>query len=178
LILDIGCGASPIGTVNLDLFHKRSPHTPKTLNPRKCPHFIIGDACNLPVKSSSFEMVHASHLLEHLLIPTNCINEVKRVTRQYAIFKVPNNPPTTEYHEHLYSWSINSLNALLKRFFPIVTVRTNTNLISLQNRRIFSLIPFSIKRGIIRFLSKILSLELLAECSLFDSIPKATEVKK
>jgi len=164
VILDIGCGASPIGTVNLDLFHSRSPHTPKTLNPRECPNFIIGDAYNLPIKSSSFDLVHASHLLEHLLIPTNCISEVRRVTRQYAIFKVPNNPPTNEYHEHLYSWSIQSLESLLKKYFSLVDVQTNTNLINLQNRKIFSMLPFSIRRGIIRNLSKRLALELLAIC--------------
>jgi len=166
LILDIGCGASPIGTVNMDLFYDVSPHTPKKINPRRCRNFIIGDACNLPFKSSSFEIIHASHILEHLSVPTNCIIEVKRVTKKYAIFKVPNNPSVTEYHEHLYSWSIYSFRTLLKLFFPIVNVRTNTNLVKFQKRKIFKIINkiFPLRRALLRFLSKIFALELFAEC--------------
>jgi len=171
LILDIGCGASPIGTVNMDLFYDKSPHTPNAINPRRYRNFIIGDACHLPFKSTSFEVVHASHLLEHLPVPTNCIIEVNRVTKKYAIFKVPNNPSITEYHEHLYSWSIYSFRTLLKRFFPIVNVRTNTNLVNFQKRQIFKFINriFPLRRALLRFLSKILALELLAECEKGDS---------
>jgi len=166
MILDIGCGASPIGNVNLDLFYRNSPHTHKPINPRNCQNFVIGDANVLPFRSDSFNTVHAAHLIEHLLIPTNCIDETRRVTRKYAIFKVPNNPPLSEYHEHLYSWSLSSLRALLSKYFPQVTVRTNTNLENFQKRTIYKILNkiFPIERASLRFLSKTLAVELLAVC--------------
>lgn len=65
--------------INLDLFAR------KRVNVR-------GDGCVLPFKDSSFEVVHAAHILEHLTrdkIPL-MVKELGRVTKSECLIEVPN----------------------------------------------------------------------------------------
>lgn len=54
MILDVGCGGSPKGDVNLDQFYDDSPHTTKKIEPKQTLHFIIADAHRIPVRDKAF----------------------------------------------------------------------------------------------------------------------------
>jgi ubiquinone/menaquinone biosynthesis C-methylase UbiE len=70
-ILDVGCGNSPKGDVNVDLFfHVR------------CENFVIGEVHHLPFKTSVFENVYSKHCLEHLESPLQFFKEAKRVLKE------------------------------------------------------------------------------------------------
>jgi hypothetical protein len=118
--LDLGCGGSPRGDVNLDLFFGDSPHTVQKIDHRKISNFSIGDATVLPYRDNVFKVVSAYHLVEHLPVPTNCIKEMARVSSKYVIIVVPNHPIMREHHEHLYSWSRSSMESLCKRYGKVV----------------------------------------------------------
>jgi ubiquinone/menaquinone biosynthesis C-methylase UbiE len=69
-ILDLGCGDSPIGDVNLDLFFYV-----------RCENFVIVEAHHLPFKTGVFEKVCSKHYLEHLKSPLQFFKEAKRVLK-------------------------------------------------------------------------------------------------
>lgn len=50
---------------------------------------ILADACNLPFKDGSFEVVKASHVLEHLSNPSKALNEILRVATREIVLKFP-----------------------------------------------------------------------------------------
>lgn len=51
-----------------------------------------GSICNIPFKSSSFDLVLAMEVLEHLERPDRALGEVERVSKEFIIFSVPNEP--------------------------------------------------------------------------------------
>jgi ubiquinone/menaquinone biosynthesis C-methylase UbiE len=97
-ILDIGCGTGYITDIinrsmnaniiccdmnsNCISFAKTQFHL----------ETIIADISNLPFKNSSFDMVLAIEIIEHLPDLESAINEMKRVTKKNVIITVPNDP--------------------------------------------------------------------------------------
>jgi ubiquinone/menaquinone biosynthesis C-methylase UbiE len=83
------------------------------------------DIHNLPFKENSFQIVHASHILEHITNPNQAIKELNRVSSKYVIIRVPNGLSRRwgESPEHIYSWNRYTLENLLKRHFKHVTVK-------------------------------------------------------
>lgn len=65
-----------------------------TLGKKLFPNLNIkeGSAYDLPFKDNSFDLVVCTEVLEHLDIPKQALKEALRVTKQYAIFSVPNEP--------------------------------------------------------------------------------------
>ncbi len=118
--LDLGCGGSPRGDVNLDLFQGTSPHTVQIIDPKLINNFTSGSAEYLPYKDNSFWVVSGYHLIEHLLEPTKCLVDMTRVAKKYLIIGVPNHPLMREHHNHYYSWSKQSLETLLGEYGEIV----------------------------------------------------------
>jgi len=68
-ILDVGSGPSPRGTVNIDLNPKFKPT-------------VVAEATWLPFKSSVFDGVYLSHLLEHVINPGRILREVHRILKK------------------------------------------------------------------------------------------------
>lgn len=127
LILDIGCGNSPKGDVNCDLYRGKTPHlmgASNIIDPTKIPNFVLCDAEHLPFKESSFDLVNASELLEHVVNPTLLLTEMKRVSREIVTLDVPNlrRLLPEENPAHIYTWSCKSLSNLLKLFFKDVVI--------------------------------------------------------
>ena len=82
LILDVGCGHTPRGTVNVDLPTHKSEHffhKEKVIKPKSAPNFVRADAHHLPFRSSVFDKTVSSHTCEHLDNPEKAIKEMLRV---------------------------------------------------------------------------------------------------
>jgi 2-polyprenyl-3-methyl-5-hydroxy-6-metoxy-1,4-benzoquinol methylase len=54
--------------------------------------FMYGNIYNLNLKKDSFDMALCTEVLEHLEYPDKAIEDLKRVSRRYCIFSVPNEP--------------------------------------------------------------------------------------
>lgn len=92
LILDVGCGHTPRGTVNVDLYTRRSGHflrKDKFIRPKSTPNFVRADAHYLPFRNSIFPKVVTHHTLEHLDNPVKAIKEMLRVTKKTLEIVVP-----------------------------------------------------------------------------------------
>jgi ubiquinone/menaquinone biosynthesis C-methylase UbiE len=50
---------------------------------------VLADAHHLPFKDGSFELVKASHLLEHLKNPPKALDEILRVATKEVVLKFP-----------------------------------------------------------------------------------------
>jgi ubiquinone/menaquinone biosynthesis C-methylase UbiE len=82
--LNVGCGSDPWGDVRVDVaFSFITAHFK---------HTVLADAHYLPFKDGSFEVVKASHVLEHLSNPSKALNEILRVATREIVLKFP-----TEY---------------------------------------------------------------------------------
>lgn len=81
--LDVGCGASPVGDVNCDLLVPESDLRMVPISSSWNPpdNFVRADVRYLPFRSRSFDLVHCSHVLEHLEDPRDGLCELKRVSR-------------------------------------------------------------------------------------------------
>jgi len=165
LILDVGCGSrsehiflEKKNVVYCDL--RITTHNKRFLS-------VCCDAQLLPFQEKVFQFSHASHLLEHLPEPLSCLKEIKRVTRNKVIIKVPKATSQRDYWdnpEHIYAWNIDSLKNLLGLVFSKVeaypTRRTVIQFPFLQqtfNRLVF---------WVIQFLSQEKTNEITAICRL------------
>jgi len=81
LVLDIGSGLNPLKEENV--IHVDINRLSKHLE-------LVCDAYYLPFQNNKFQIVHASHILEHLENPIKVLEEWKRVTKHLIIIKVPN----------------------------------------------------------------------------------------
>jgi len=156
LIIDLGCGATPTGDVNIDL----NPSWSKAEN------FILASAQSIPIRSNVASLLFTSHMLEHVLSPFDVLCEIKRVTDK-AIIRVPNNPVIFETDNHLYSWSKDSLQHLLSKVWDNVDVKVQTRYSKdFVKTRLFKIINKRghLKKPILRLLSAVLRLELEAVC--------------
>lgn len=99
-ILDVGCGEGftlqkleekKIGKRNEGVdYSKDAVKIAKKIHP----HLKIseGDVYKLKFEDNSFDMSLCTEVLEHLDDPTKAISEIKRVTKKYLVFSVPNEP--------------------------------------------------------------------------------------
>jgi ubiquinone/menaquinone biosynthesis C-methylase UbiE len=90
MILDVGCGLLPEGDVNVDLFTEPSRQRPQfNSSLPKMPNFVKADAQHLPFKDCVFDVVQASHCIEHVPNPVALLDELVRVSKFKVIVKCP-----------------------------------------------------------------------------------------
>ena len=90
MILDVGCGASAIGDVNCDLLVPESDLKLVPMKSWRAPeNFVRADVRYLPFRSRSFDLVHCSHVLEHLEDPLEALRELKRVSSSRVAVILP-----------------------------------------------------------------------------------------
>lgn len=87
LTLDVGCGSTPRGTVNVDLLVKGGD--PHVFDVHTIPNFVIADAKALPFKNNVFSKTTCFHVLEHVSTDTVIYEEFKRVTNGLIEIRVP-----------------------------------------------------------------------------------------
>jgi SAM-dependent methyltransferase len=80
MILDIGCGINPKGTVNVDLCRYSSQIT-QDGRIIKTKADLISDACFLPFRAGMFDKVYCHHVIEHVNDPALLMKEIFRVLK-------------------------------------------------------------------------------------------------
>jgi len=111
---------------------------------------VVCDIHNLPFKTNSFNVVHASHILEHVNNPLKAIKELKRVSNGIVIIKVPN---ASFYKwkglssDHIFSWNEFTLHNLLSRLFPKVRINGTTRQIKMSKLNQFFKLIISLFYG-------------------------------
>lgn len=79
--LNIGCGQDPWGDVRVDMAF--------TFITWQIKPTLLADASYLPFKDGCFEIVKASHILEHLKNPFSAIDEMRRVGTKKIMLVFP-----------------------------------------------------------------------------------------
>ncbi len=96
-----------------------------------------GDIYNLPYKDNSFDLVLCTEVMEHLVEPDKVLNEIMRVSGQYCLFSVPNEPLFMISNllrgknipqwgndiEHVQHWSSEAFEDFIKRKLKIITIK-------------------------------------------------------
>lgn len=125
----MGCGDQPhpnafaCGDLHLGRTKHRARGTGRVIHPKKLKNFVLFDAHYLPFKDRSFDVVYASHVLEHLENPIFALKDWGRVAKTVDII-VPDGRGVQECDSeaHLYTWTHDSLENLLRRVFNEVRV--------------------------------------------------------
>lgn len=88
LKLDVGCGSSPTGDVNCDLYvedifdHRKLGHN--VLRVHEISNFVCCDALHLPFVNGVFDEVFCGQLIEHIPNPICLFRELVRVCRCFG----------------------------------------------------------------------------------------------
>ncbi len=140
-VIDIGCGEGfVINCVDLpDItgvdISKNALKLAKGRN-QNC-NLCAGSVYELSFKNDSFDLAIATEVLEHLENPEKALQEIRRVTRNYCLLSVPNEPyfRTMDFLrgknltrfgndiEHLQNWSSGEFIKLIERHFNVVEVK-------------------------------------------------------
>ncbi len=98
-ILEVGCGEghlanhiSRFGEFDIEAVDLSPEILKAAAESYKNIRFRRVSAYQLPYRDSSFDLVLASEVLEHLDTPIEALEECWRVTRKYCVFSVPNEP--------------------------------------------------------------------------------------
>lgn len=89
MILDVGCGTTPEGNVNGDLYindifnHRNQKKD--TLQAKKMRNFVKLDCYHLPFKNATFEKVLCKQVIEHCREPLLLLKELSRVSNDLII---------------------------------------------------------------------------------------------
>lgn len=140
-VLDIGCGEGFIinglglpNMIGVDI-SKNALRIAKGKNP-KC-NFCTGSIYDISFKESSFDLVIATEVLEHLEKPDSALQEIGRISKNYCIFSVPNEPYFRTMNflrgknlarfgndiEHVQNWSSGEFVSLIETYFNVLEVR-------------------------------------------------------
>jgi len=117
MTLDIGCGKTPKGNVNVDLY-QGFEHREKVI-------IIKADAHHLPFRSNVFDKVISHEVIEHIENPLTLLREMHRVSRDKIMITTPNafyinkilrlfiRGFYTPNKEHIYLWGPIELETVL-----------------------------------------------------------------
>ena len=120
LVLDIGCGSSPKGDVNIDLYPNDRSQCAFHWNPKKVNNFLLADGKNAPFKDKVFHKVHSSHVIEHIESPLTFLKECKRISKGVVVLYTPSEFDIGKTLTHIYTWNPHTLKMLMKKVFDKV----------------------------------------------------------
>lgn len=140
-VIDIGCGEGFIinslslpDITGVDI-SKNALKLAKDKN-RNC-NLCAGSVYELSFKNNSFDLAIATEVLEHLEKPDRALQEIRRISSDYCIFSVPNEPYFRTMNflrgknltrfgndvEHLQNWSSGEFVRLIAKYFKVLEVR-------------------------------------------------------
>jgi 2-polyprenyl-3-methyl-5-hydroxy-6-metoxy-1,4-benzoquinol methylase len=146
-ILDVGCGDGVISKPIVKMGnYVTSVELPKIATlAQRCgvTSVVAGDAEQLAFASSSFDIVIASEVLEHLWKPQNFLDEAHRVLRSkgHLIIETPEGKESLNYDSHKHYFTVELLKHMLgvrfalcevKRLKPTGTAQTPTIILLLR----------------------------------------------
>jgi len=132
-ILDVGGGDGLIGEhlwkmqnniVTIDL-----PTVSAQSHQREFLSAVTGDAEELPFKPSSFDVVLASEIVEHLWNPNNFLDDAYKIlkTEGHLIISTPDGVDGLRYDSHKNYYTVEILEKLLAQKFSLVKVKRLTD---------------------------------------------------
>jgi len=146
-LLEVGCGEGYVINVIKKKFPKISVRgievDDATLKKAITIHpnldFKKGNIYKIDLKDNSFDVILSVEVLEHLTNPEKAIKECKRVSKNYCIFSVPNEPYWRLANilrlsylprfgntpGHVQNWTKKQFNEMLKKQFKKVTVKNS-----------------------------------------------------
>ena len=103
---------------------------------QKC-NLCTGNVYDLSFKKDSFDLVIAAEVLEHLEKPDSALQEIRRISKNYCIFSVPNEPYFCIMNflrgknltrlgndiEHVQNWGSGEFVKLIQTYFEVLEVR-------------------------------------------------------
>lgn len=140
MILDIGSGDNPLFYKD-DVIHADLGGEHLEV---KC------DAHYLPFKDESFDLIYASHMVEHCIDPKVVLEEFRRVSRKAVVIRIINAKVDYACETHFYSWNELTLENFLKNFFKDVKIYSSMRITPHKNimRKLLSLLKVFIFFGI------------------------------
>lgn len=147
MILDVGCGDGVIGEPIVKMGNYVTSVELPTIATmaQRCgvPSVVAGDAEHLAFASSSFDVVLASEVLEHLWKPQKFLDEAHRVLRcnGYLIIETPEGKESLHYDSHKHYFTVERLKQIsgerfalceVKRLKPMGTAQTPTIILLLR----------------------------------------------
>ena len=142
-ILDIGCGTGYISKqlescVACDLDWQRLKIA-RDYTQGDVP-LMAADVTQLPFRDSSFDLVLATEVMEHVPDTNLMLEEIRRVSKRCVLITVPNEPlfrianmcrgknlaQLGNGEGHIHYWNRGSLDDLLCEYFSDVNVKTNS----------------------------------------------------
>lgn len=146
-LLDVGCGTgyitkklkvNPSISIGCDLDISRIKLAREYIGPDV--PLVVANAVKLPFKSSIFDMVTAMELLEHVPNAEALLREIKRVSKDYVLITVPNEPlfrlanffrgknikRLGNPEDHIHHFNRKSLEFLLAKHFSEVKIKVNS----------------------------------------------------
>jgi ubiquinone/menaquinone biosynthesis C-methylase UbiE len=140
-VIDIGCGEGFV--INCLGYPKitgvdisgNALRIAKEKNP-EC-NFCSGSIYEISFKENSFDLVIATEVLEHLEKPEFALQEIRRISKNYCILSVPNEPYFRAMNffrgknmtrfgndpEHVQNWSSGKFVSLIETYFDVLEVR-------------------------------------------------------
>jgi hypothetical protein len=110
--LDVGCGITPSGDVNCDLYIGESHHRTRVkgdpgpkLEASRIKNFVKCDALHLPFSDGAFEEVVCNHLIEHIPSPRLLLVELLRASSYQVTLHCPHRVGDRmegRYNQHIH----------------------------------------------------------------------------
>lgn len=144
-VLDAGCGEgfvlSEFKNRNIDCVLEGIDSSEQALRAGRelFPYLTMkkGDIYHLPYEDNSFDLVLCTEVMEHLDDPVTVLNEIIRVSGQYCLFSVPNEPVFMMSNllrgknisrwgndiDHVNHWSSEAFKNFVKKNINVVTVK-------------------------------------------------------
>lgn len=140
-MLDIGCGEGFVlhylrskNATGVDI-SRTALKVAKSLNPNY--KFIEASIYDLPFKNDNFDIIIVLEVLEHLEDPQKAIDKIKRFSKRYFVFSVPNEPwfrimnilrgkNISRYGndiDHVQNWNSTKFIRLIEKNFDIISIK-------------------------------------------------------